>query len=70
MGGALDRLVADSNLTPGGIDRVFMTGGTSLVPAVRQLFADRFGLEKLAFGDELLSVAKGLALIAAEDDAS
>ena len=70
IGGALDRLVAASNLTPGGIDRVFMTGGTSLVPAVRQLFADRFGLEKLAFGDELLSVAKGLALIAAEDDAS
>jgi hypothetical chaperone protein len=66
MGGALDRLVADSTLAPGTIDRVFMTGGTSLVPAVRRLFAERFGEDKLVFGDELLSVAKGLALIAAE----
>jgi hypothetical chaperone protein len=67
IAGTLDRLLADSGLRPSEIDRVFMTGGTSLVPAVRRLFADRFGEDKLAFGDEFLSVAKGLALMAAEE---
>ncbi len=43
------------------IDSVFLTGGTSLVPAVRQIFANRFGEEKLYAGDELISVAKGLS---------
>jgi hypothetical chaperone protein len=45
------------------IDSVFLTGGTSLVPSVRQIFADRFGEHKLHAGDELISVAKGLALV-------
>jgi hypothetical chaperone protein len=39
-----------------------MTGGTSLVPAVHQQFAKRFGENKLRGGDELVSVALGLAL--------
>lgn len=43
------------------IDRVFLTGGTSFVPRVRQLFLDRFGAEKMGQGDELTSVASGLA---------
>jgi hypothetical chaperone protein len=47
-----------------GIDRVFMTGGTSLVPAVRQLFVDRFGEERLRGGEEMTSVGRGLALVA------
>ena len=51
------------------VDRVFMTGGTSLVPAVRDVFARRFGEEKLVAGDELTSVARGLALRAAELEA-
>jgi hypothetical chaperone protein len=46
------------------IDRVFMTGGSSLVPAVRKIFADRFGEARLRSGDELTSVASGLALVA------
>jgi hypothetical chaperone protein len=45
------------------IDEVFLTGGTSLVPAVRQLFADRFGEGKIHAGDEMISVAKGLSQI-------
>ncbi|MCW2273035.1 putative chaperone protein [Rhodoblastus acidophilus] len=48
------------------IDAVFMTGGTSYVPAVRQLFAGRFGAQKLRFGDAFSSVAAGLALVAAD----
>ena len=45
------------------MDRVFLTGGTAFVPAVRRLFEDRFGGEKLAGGGEFVSVAEGLALI-------
>lgn len=43
------------------IDFVFLTGGTSLVPAVRQIFVKRFGESKIQAGDELISVAKGLS---------
>ena len=48
------------------IDRVFLTGGTSLVPAVQRIFENRFGRHKLSSGDEFTSVAKGLALSASE----
>ena len=47
------------------IDKVFLTGGSSFVPAVRRLFADRFGEAKLESGGELVSIATGLALIGA-----
>lgn len=45
------------------VDRVFLTGGTSFVPAIRRLFADRFGAAKISAGGEFVSVAEGLALI-------
>ena len=44
------------------VDRVFMTGGTAMVPAVRRIFSDRFGADRLEGGEELVSVAQGLAL--------
>jgi hypothetical chaperone protein len=44
------------------VDRVFLTGGTSLVPAVRRIFEHRFGAERVSAGDEFTSVARGLAL--------
>lgn len=62
MDAAVTRLLQATNVAPDRVDRVFLTGGTSLVPAVRRLFADRFGADKLATGDELTSVARGLAL--------
>lgn len=43
------------------VDRVFATGGSSLVPAVRGRLAARFGAERLVGGEELTSVAWGLA---------
>lgn len=52
------------------IDRVFLTGGTSFVPAVRALFTRRFGEEKIDSGSEFVSVAEGLALIEASHAAS
>ncbi|WP_270933929.1 Hsp70 family protein [Falsiroseomonas oryzae] len=63
---ALDASLADAGVTHGQIDRVFLTGGTSLVPAVRRLFEQRFGPQRIAAGGEFVSVAEGLALIAAE----
>ena len=45
------------------VDRVFLTGGTAFVPAVRRLFETRFGADRLAGGGEFVSVAEGLALI-------
>ena len=68
IAGAVDEALARADLAPEAVDRVFLTGGSSFVPAVRQLFAERFGGSKLESGDELVSIASGLALIAAEDD--
>jgi hypothetical chaperone protein len=48
------------------VDRVFMTGGSSFVPAVRRLFEDRFGADRLRGGGEFISVARGLATYARE----
>jgi hypothetical chaperone protein len=45
------------------VDRVFLTGGTSLVPAVRAIFERRFGADRVSAGGEFVSVAEGLALI-------
>jgi hypothetical chaperone protein len=61
---ALDRALAQANVSVGGIEAVFMTGGTSHVPAVRALFDRRFGAERIHIGDAFRSVASGLALLA------
>jgi hypothetical chaperone protein len=55
---AVDRVVGSEK-----VDRVFLTGGTSFVPAVRRLFEVRFGAARLSGGGEFVSVAEGLALI-------
>jgi len=58
---ALDR----AGVTAGAVQRVFATGGSSLVPAVRARLAATFGPDRLLGGDELTSVAWGLAAVAA-----
>ena len=45
------------------IDYVLTTGGTSLIPAVRRMLAQRFGQEKLLERDTFTSVATGLAVV-------
>ena len=67
---AADEALARSGLKPEAIDRVFLTVGSSFVPAVRRLFAERFGEAKLESGGELVSIATGLALIGAQADVS
>jgi hypothetical chaperone protein len=58
----LNRLLEQTGVEPHDVGSVFMTGGSSFVPAVRRLFEARFGAERLRGGGELTSVAKGLAL--------
>ena len=66
--GAVDEALVAAGLGPEGIDRVFLTGGSSLVPAVRAVFARRFPAEKIETGAELESIASGLALMGEEPD--
>jgi hypothetical chaperone protein len=65
---AVDEAMAGAALRAEGVDRVFLTGGSSFVPAVRRLFEDRFGAGKISTGAELESIAAGLSLIADEPD--
>jgi hypothetical chaperone protein len=65
---ALDEVLAQTGTPASEINKVFLTGGTSFVPAVRGIFTRRFGEEKIETGGELLSIAHGLALIGEGDD--
>ncbi|MDV3456901.1 Hsp70 family protein [Sphingomonas sp. HF-S4] len=64
----VDRALAASGVGEAGIDRVFLTGGSSLIPAVREIFVRRFGENRIGSGGELTSIAHGLAMVAQEDD--
>ena len=59
---AVEEVMAASGLRDGAVNRVFLTGGTSLVPAVRRIFERRYGPDCVRTGDEFTSVASGLAL--------
>jgi hypothetical chaperone protein len=61
---ALERAIMQAGLQFEDIDAVFLTGGTSFVPAVRALFQDRFDEARIHIGDAFQSVAAGLALMA------
>jgi hypothetical chaperone protein len=64
----VDRALAVAGVDERDIDRVFLTGGSSLIPAVGAIFARRFGEAAIGTGGELTSIAHGLALIGQEDD--
>lgn len=68
MSAAVDRAMQRAGLKNGEVDKVFLTGGSSFVPAVRRMFEARFGAQKIETGDELVSIAHGLALIGESDD--
>ena len=63
LAATVDAALADAAIADREIDRVFLTGGTSLVPSVRALFTARFGAARIAGGGEFVSVAEGLALL-------
>lgn len=66
---ALDQVLAKASVLEGDVDRVFLTGGSSFVPAVRAIFERRFGHDRLEAGDEFVSIANGLATIGLRPDA-
>lgn len=65
---AVDQALADAALPAAAIDQVFLTGGSSFIPAVRDIFAALFGAERLATGNQLDSIAHGLALVGHDPD--
>ena len=65
---AVDEALAKAGLRPQDVDKVFLTGGSSFVPAVREIFLRRFGQGAIETGGEFESIATGLALIAAAPD--
>jgi hypothetical chaperone protein len=67
---AVDEALASANLPAEHIDRIFLTGGSSLVPAVRAIFHRRFEADRIETGAELESIASGLALMGRERDLS
>jgi hypothetical chaperone protein len=65
----VDSLLETSGIAASAVDRVFLTGGTSFVPAVRHIFESRFTTPRVRTGNEFTSVARGLALRALESSA-
>ncbi len=64
---SIDSLLRAAGISPRDVDRVFLTGGSSFVPAVRRIFSCRFGKERIRGGHEFTSVAQGLALRAQQN---
>jgi hypothetical chaperone protein len=62
----VDSLLNASAVKPKNVDMVFLTGGSSFVPAVKRIFEARFGAKRIRAGNEFTSVARGLALKALE----
>jgi hypothetical chaperone protein len=65
---SVDEALMRAGVGAGDIDRVFLTGGSSYLPVIRRLFEHRFGAGKIETGDQLVSIAAGLALIGQEED--
>lgn len=57
-------VLSSAGVSNAQIDQVFMTGGTSYTPAVREIFIEMFGEGKISGGSEFSSVADGLAEMA------
>ena len=62
-----EKVLAQAGLKPSDVDTVVMSGGTSLIPKVRERVAEFFDLKPLV-GEPDLAVVKGTALRAAELD--
>jgi hypothetical chaperone protein len=63
----IDRLLSHCHASTNDVDAIFMTGGSSFVPAIRKIFESKFGAKiPLRIGQEFTSVAQGLAIYASE----
>lgn len=61
---SLNEAINDAGIDYTSIDAVFMTGGSSLIPALRKIISDKFGQDKIVPSDSFTSVVSGLALSA------
>jgi hypothetical chaperone protein len=68
LGATVDQVLSNAGIAARHVEKVFLTGGTSFVPAVQRLFAERFGKDKLTSADQFESIAYGLALIGQSQD--
>ena len=59
LGKCIDGLLQKA-IGAGEVDAVFLTGGSSQIPAVRRLFVERFGEDRVRTADAFTSVAEGL----------
>jgi hypothetical chaperone protein len=66
IAGCVDSLLSASGVHAKDVDMVFLTGGSSFVPAVRKIFEARFGEQRIRGGNEFTSVSRGLALKATD----
>jgi hypothetical chaperone protein len=64
----VEEALTNAGVEAAQIDHIFLTGGSSSIPAVRRLFEQRFGTSRIASGGELTSIAHGLALIGQAPD--
>jgi hypothetical chaperone protein len=58
----LDKFIEENGIQVAQLDSLFLTGGTSMVAAIRQLFREKFPNINQNSGDNFRSVAQGLAL--------
>ncbi|MEL6342580.1 MAG: Hsp70 family protein [Myxococcota bacterium] len=65
LSSTVDALLASLSLPPDAIDVVFLTGGSSQIPAVRRLFTERF-TGRIADTDVFTSVGLGLGVEAVD----
>jgi hypothetical chaperone protein len=68
IAGALDEALARAGTRAEQVERVFLTGGSSFIPAIWRVFLERFGERRLTSSDQFESIASGLALIGGEPD--
>jgi hypothetical chaperone protein len=64
---ALEQVLENAGIGAGDVDRVFLTGGSSFVPAVRRIF-ERASARARRGGNEFVSIANGLATIGLRED--
>lgn len=60
IGSCIDDVIAQSGLVAAQIDTVFLTGGTSRIPRIQAMFAERFGRDRLEQRNAFTSVVHGL----------
>ena len=58
----LNQFLAINNIQISDIDSLFLTGGTSMVRSIKEIFQSKFPETPIHSGDNFISVANGLAL--------